>query len=71
LNDVMVPQVSAAVAGYTGALQACLQLMGPAVLHAYKHGGEGVWVCLQRECMVTCMLMKARPARIVKDKRHD
>ena len=33
-------RLSTAVAGYTGALDACLQLMGPAVLHAYKHGGK-------------------------------
>jgi hypothetical protein len=43
-DQVMVPEVSSAVAGYTGALAACLQLVGPAVLHACKHGGEeGAW----------------------------
>lgn len=36
---------STAIVGHTGGLAACLQLMGPAILHAYKHGGtEGVWV---------------------------
>lgn len=33
--------VNTANLGYTGALDACLLLLGPAVLYAYKHGVEG------------------------------
>jgi hypothetical protein len=33
--------VNAANLGYTGALESCLLLLGPAVLYAYKHGAEG------------------------------
>lgn len=33
--------VNAAVRGYTGAVPALLQLMGPAVLYGYKHSKEG------------------------------
>lgn len=35
--------VNAAVVGYRGALTASLQLLGPAVLHSYKHvpGSQG------------------------------
>lgn len=33
--------VGRANVGYTGAVAACLQLLGPAVLYAHKHGAEG------------------------------
>jgi hypothetical protein len=50
-------EFNAAMLGYTGALTACLQLMGPAVLCAYKHSGAGgAWVS------ITGLLSSKQPA---------
>lgn len=38
--EMTMAAINTALLGYTGALTASLQLLGPAVLHAYKHAGD-------------------------------
>jgi hypothetical protein len=41
LTNMTTEALNTTVVGYTGALESCLQLLGPAVLYAYKHGADG------------------------------
>jgi hypothetical protein len=40
-NPTTSGEINTAIVGYTDALAASLQLLGPAVLYAHKHGAEG------------------------------